>query len=84
MAFVARLVDLVILFTLAEGIFLAVRHRTTGRGLTIREVVGFLGAGTGLLLAMRFGLAGNAPLAVASLATGGLLHGWFVAQRWRQ
>jgi hypothetical protein len=84
MLFVARLVDLIILFTLAEGVFLVLRHRATGRGLAVREVVGFLGAGEGLLLAMRFGLAGNAALALAALATGGLLHGWFVAQRWRQ
>lgn len=84
MLFVARMVDVILLVTCVEGLFLAWRHRATGRGMAPREVAGFLGAGAGLLVAMRAGLTGNAPLALVALATAGLLHGWFLRQRWQQ
>lgn len=82
-----RLLDLVIIGVMIEGLALATYRWRTGRGMPGREVASFLGAGLGLLVAARLSVA---PATAGSLAGFALAmsvalicHIWHVAQRWR-
>ena len=85
----ARLLDLVIVVVVVEGLVLARHRRRTGRGMPVREVVAFLGAGLALLVAARAAVGAVAPLAPRPLAVFALAmlaalaaHVWHLAQRW--
>lgn len=51
-----RMIDLVLILVLAEGVLLALIHRLTGKGLPLSDLVGFLLSGAFLLLALRAAL----------------------------
>lgn len=53
-----RVVDLVLLLVALEAALLFAWHRRTGRGLPPAALVGFLGAGACLMLAVRAALTG--------------------------
>ncbi len=81
-----RLVDLIIVGVIVEGGALALYRRRTGRGMPVREVIAFLGAGLALLLALRAtmdqgGGRNGAGFALA-MAVGLAFHVWHVAQQW--
>ena len=81
-----RLVEAVIAAVLVEGAALVAYRRRTGRGVPVREVVSFLGAGLALLLAIRAVGAPGTPagqglFAIAMAAALGF-HVWHLAQRW--
>jgi hypothetical protein len=80
---VETLVDIVIAVTLLEALALAAYHARTGRGLAPREFVPALGAGLGLMMAVRAGL-GNAGWhwVAAGLLASGLAHALDVRRRW--
>ena len=69
------LVDLVIAFTLLEGVGLSLRHRLTGQGLPPRQLLPNLAAGLCLLIGLRLMLAGVGEWALAAcLAGSGVAH----------
>ena len=53
-----RIVDLVLAFTVIEGLLLLALHRRTGRGLAPADLLGNLAAGISLMLALRAALVG--------------------------
>ena len=73
-----------------EGAALLLYRRRTGRGVPVREVVSFLGAGLALLAALLVALgAGGGPAAAAgqgafagAMAAALGCHVWHLAQRW--
>lgn len=83
----ARLLDLVMLGVIIEAVALVVYRRRTGRGMPVREVGSFLGAGLGLLLAARMTspttTSGSLAGFAAAMAFALVCHIWHVAQRWR-
>ncbi len=71
----ALLVDLVLLVLALEALWLLVRHARIGRGPAPRALLGLLGAGLFLALALRCAVAGlPLPWIGACLAIAGLLH----------
>jgi hypothetical protein len=79
-----RIVDFIIAASLVEALALIAYHRMTGRGLATAELLATLGAGLGLLLALRLALAGSwwgwiALALLAALAA----HLVDLARRWR-
>lgn len=79
----APLVDLVIGFTVIEGVVLAAVHRVTGRGPAAAEMAPNLAAGLCLLFALRSALAGAAaPWIALWLLTAGAAHGCDLWRRW--
>lgn len=85
----ARLLDLVIVVVVVEGLVLVWHRRRTGRGMPVREVAAFLGAGLALLVAGRAAVGAVAPLAPRPLGVFALAmlaalaaHVWHLAQRW--
>jgi hypothetical protein len=80
------LVDAIIGGVIVEGVALAAYRRRTGRGMPVREVTSFLGAGLALLVALRTAAGprtGAATLVFAvAMAVGLACHVWHVAQRW--
>jgi hypothetical protein len=80
---VAPLVDLVIAFTVLEGLALSAWRLATGRGPAVRDLVANLAAGLGLLLAMRSALQGAGwPACAAWLALAGAAHATDLWRRW--
>jgi hypothetical protein len=81
-----RLVDVIIVAVLVEGIALALLRRRWQRGMPVREVASFLGAGLALLVALRVSMpalgAGSRPLFAAAMGVALVCHLWHVAQRW--
>ncbi len=53
-----RIVDLILLLTVAEAFALVLHHRATGRGVAPGDFLGNLVSGIFLLLALRAGLVG--------------------------
>jgi hypothetical protein len=80
-----RLIDLVIVITLLEGVALALHHRMTGRGLAPADFMPSLASGLALMIALRAALDG-APAAwvAAALMLAGLAHAADLRRRWRR
>jgi len=53
-----RIVDLILAFTLLEGLVLAALYRKTGRGVAPADLLGNLASGISLMLALRGALVG--------------------------
>lgn len=80
----ARLVELVIVITLVEGLALAWYHRRTRRGVRPRDYGLNLLSGLCLMLALRSALVGAGTLWMACwLLAAGLFHGTDLWRRWR-
>jgi hypothetical protein len=80
-----RLVDLLIVFIVAEALLLAAHHRLTGRGVRLRDVAMNLLAGLCLMAALRCALAASGwPWVAGWLALSGVMHAADIAQRWRR
>jgi hypothetical protein len=81
----ASVVDLVIAFTLFEGIALALYHRATGRGVAPREFAINMFSGLCLMLALRCAVRDAGAIAVVGcLLAAGLAHGADLWRRWRR
>ncbi|MBC7994956.1 MAG: hypothetical protein H7Z15_17120 [Rhizobacter sp.] len=82
---IALLIDLVIGFTLVEGVALAVYHRITGKGVALRDFALNMASGLYLMLALRC-LAHDAGIAWVALflVAAGLAHGTDLWLRWRR
>lgn len=82
---IAQIIDAVILFTLVECVLLVVYHRSTGRGVAMRDFFANMVSGLCLMLAMRCLAtdAGAASVALFLLAAGGA-HGVDILMRWRR
>ena len=82
---IASLVDLVIVFTLIEGLVLLLVHRATGKGVAPREFLLNLVSGLCLMLALRALVqdAGAAWVALCLLGSGAA-HGTDLWMRWRR
>lgn len=79
-----RAVDLVIVLTIAEGLFLAWLRRRTGRGLSLKDIIGNLAAGVCLMLALRAALTSEGWPAIALFLFLALLaHLADLWRRWR-
>ena len=78
-----QLVDAIIALVLLEGVGLALYRRAKGRGMPGPEILSFLGAGAGLLIALRVLISDGAFVwfACAMLVSLGM-HVWHVRQRW--
>ncbi|MEP7297898.1 MAG: hypothetical protein ABI702_17075 [Burkholderiales bacterium] len=82
---IASLIDLVIAFTLIEGVVLLLVHRITGRGVAAREFVLNMASGLCLMLALR-GLVRDAgvPWLALCLLAAGVAHGADLWLRWQR
>jgi hypothetical protein len=79
----ARLIDVVIAFTVLEGLALAVYHRLSGRGLAARDYAANLLAGLCLMLAVRGAVRGAQWQWVGLyLSAAGLIHAADLWWRW--
>lgn len=79
------LVDAVIVFTLAEGIALAVYRHLTGRGIALRDFGLNLVSGLLLMCALRSTLAGTGwPWLAGFLAASGAAHAADIYLRWKR
>lgn len=67
-----QIVDGVIVFTLLEGLALVLYHRSTGRGVALRDFLANMASGLCLMLALRFAVtdAGAASIALCLLGAG--------------
>jgi len=80
-----RLLDAIIAATVVEAALLVAYRAMTGRGMRVREVVSFLGAGVALLAAIRVVARGGSPALFGFAMLWALgLHLWHVAQRWER
>lgn len=79
-----QLIDAIIVLVILEAIGLTVFRRANGRGMPTREIVSFLGAGAGLLIAFRVLISDGSFMwfAVAMLVSL-VMHFWHVKQRWQ-
>ena len=82
---IASLVDLVIVFTLIEGLVLLLVQRATGKGVAPREFLLNMVSGLCLMLALRALVhdAGAAWVALCLLGAG-VAHGTDLWMRWRR
>ena len=82
---IAQIIDLVIAFTLVECAALALYHRSTGKGVALRDFLMNMVSGLCLMLALRCLVrdAGAAWVALSLLAAG-LAHGTDLWMRWRR
>jgi hypothetical protein len=79
-----RIVDFVLVLVAVEAVGLAVLYRRSGRGIAPGALVGFLGAGVALMLALRVALVGGWWGYVALfLLVAGVAHVWDLRSRWR-
>jgi hypothetical protein len=79
-----RVVDLILLLLLAEGLLVTLWHSRTGRGIAPATLWGFLLSGGLLLLALRAALTGAGwPWVGAALAAAGVVHLFDLRSRWR-
>lgn len=90
-----RIIDLILVLILVEGLVLALVHRHTGRGLPPSDLIGFLLSGFLLMLALRAALVGldqSGPDRGArhpsgrsglALAAGGAASAWLSSGRLR-
>lgn len=79
----ALLIDMIIGFTVLEGLALLAYRRVTGGGVPAREFAANLLSGLCLMLALRSALGGGAWGVVALwLMAAGLLHAFDLWRRW--
>lgn len=79
------MIDLLIGFTLLEGLALVVYHRLTGRGVRPGDFLVNLASGLCLMCALRVALSGSAwPWIAGWLAVAGLAHAWDMVRRWQR
>jgi hypothetical protein len=79
------LIDLILVFTVLEGVALTLWRRRTGRGLSAAAVARMLLPGICLLLASRAALSGAAwPFVPLALALALIAHLADVRGRWRE
>ena len=80
-----RIVDLILVLMVAEGLAIAVWHRRTGQGMGPADLLVSLAAGAFLLLALRAALTGAGWATIAMWLVGALIaHLADVARRWRR
>ncbi|MGQ9659307.1 MAG: hypothetical protein ACUVT0_04260 [Thermochromatium sp.] len=80
-----RIVDLILVLILFEGLVLTLVHRQTGRGLPPSDLIGFLLSGFLLMLALRAALVGAWWGWISLALTGALVaHLADLAWRWRR
>ncbi len=78
-------VDLIIVFTLLEGLALAVYFRLTGRGVPLAQFGVNLVSGVCLMFALRSAIAGAGAMWIAAgLLASGLAHGLDLWRRWQR
>lgn len=78
------MIDLLIGFTLLEGMALVAYHRLTGRGVRPGDFLMNLVSGLCLMCALRVALSGAAwPWIAGWLAAAGLAHAWDLRRRWQ-
>lgn len=79
----SRIVDAIIILVAIEMVVMLLYRRHRRRGMPVPEVISFLGAGAGLLLALRVLVTGGhfAAFAIAMLIAL-FMHVWHVKQRW--
>ena len=76
-------VDLVISFTLFEGLALALYFRATGRGVSPSQFGVYLVSGLCLMFALRSALAGSGAVWIGlGLLAAGIAHGLDLWRRW--
>lgn len=79
-----RIVDLILILVVLEGITLLAYRRRTGHGIGGRGLLSNLLAGVCLLLALRVALTGGGwPLIALCLAASGLAHAVDLWLRWQ-
>jgi len=79
-----QLVDAIFVLVILEGIGLTMFRRANGRGMPAQEVVSFLGAGAGLLIALRVLISdGSFVWFAAAMLVSLAMHLWHVKQRWQ-
>lgn len=79
-----RIIDLLIGFTLLEGLALLAYHRVTGLGVRPRDFLANLVSGLCLMCALRAALSGAVwPWIGGWLAAAGLAHAFDLVRRWR-
>ena len=80
-----RLIEIVIAFTVLEGVALVAYHRLTGKGVAPREFAANLMSGLCLMLALRGVLADSGWGWTALLLLGaGVVHAGDLRQRWKR
>jgi len=81
---ISQIVDAIIVLVALEMVALLLYRRRRNRGMPVPEVISFLGAGAGLLLALRV-LVTDGPFAVFALAmlVALVMQVWHVKQRWQ-
>lgn len=79
----SRIVDAIIVLVAIEMVAMLLYRRHRKRGMPTPEVISFLGAGAGLLVALRV-LVTDGSFAVFALAmlVSLVMHLWHVKQRW--
>ncbi len=82
---IAQIINAVIVFTLLECVALAVYHRSTGRGVALRDFFANMVSGLCLMLALRClaSDAGTASVALFLLAAGAA-HAVDILMRWKR
>ena len=82
---IAQIIDAVIVFTLLECVALVVYHRSTGRGVAMRDFFANMVSGLCLMLALRcFATDAGAVSVALFLLAAGLAHGIDILMRWRR
>ena len=82
---IAQVIDTVIVFTLVECVALVLYHRSTGRGLAVRDFFANMVSGLCLMFALRC-LATDAGVATVALflMAAGVAHGVDILMRWKR
>lgn len=80
----ANIVDAIIGLVFFEALALLILRRARGRGMPSLETLSFLGAGAGLLVALRVLISDGSFLWFAMAMLFSLvMHLWHVKQRWQ-
>ena len=79
-----RIIDIILVLMVAEGVALGVLYRRSGRGIPLTQVVLNLVAGASLMLVVREALTGASwPTMAATLGIALIAHVLDMAQRWK-
>lgn len=82
---IAQVIDAVILFTLIEFVALALYHRSTGRGVALRDFFANMVSGLCLMFALRcLATDGGAATLMLFLLAAGVAHGTDILMRWKR
>ena len=80
-----RVIDAVVAITLIEGAALAIYHRTTGKGVALKDYAFNMLSGLCLMMALRFALTGSTwPMVALCLSASGAIHALDLSSRWRR